>query len=187
MAYLQQMFRYPTSFETALYASQLPAGRGDPLWGGAFPAHQGGICMGAISLAAERLLAGSFLGFHRLYRALGSALHLLCQALFAPVLLSCCEEGMLTQNTNVNAEPYKMEKSVRFSVSNETMEDHACTVRWSLRDRSGHILREETVSLVAPKLQSVWLDKVELPEADPFRSYVSYELLISGVRTSGAR
>ena len=76
MAYLQQMFRYPTSFETALYASQ----RGDPLWGGAFPAHQGDLYGGHL-LAAERLLAGSFLGFHRLYRALEGA-SLLCQALF---------------------------------------------------------------------------------------------------------
>lgn len=183
MAYLQQMFRYPTSFETALYASQLLQGEAIR-YGVEHFRRIRGICMGAIYWQLNDCWpVASWASID--YTGRWKALHYYAKRFFAPVLLSCCEEGMLTQNTNVNAEPYKMEKSVRFSVSNETMEDHACTVRWSLRDRSGHILREETVSLVAPKLQSVWLDKVELPEADPFRSYVSYELLISGVRTSG--
>ena len=92
---------------------------------------------------------------------------------------------MLSQDPNVNAEPYDMEKSIRLSVSNETMEDKACVVKWALRDKTGQVRREETITLKVSALTSVWLDKVELPEADIFEDYVSYDLYLNDRRVSG--
>lgn len=92
---------------------------------------------------------------------------------------------MLSQEPNINAEPYDMEKSIRLSVSNETMQERACIVKWALRDSLGNIQREETISLTVPALTSVWLDKVELPDVDIFRDYVSYDLYEGGKRISG--
>ena len=78
-----------------------------------------------------------------------------------------------------------MEKSIRLSVSNETMQDRAVTVKWALRGKKGNIQREETIALSVPALTSVWLDKVELPDVDIFEDYVSYELFEQGRRISG--
>ena len=78
-----------------------------------------------------------------------------------------------------------MEKSIRLSVANETMKERACIVKWALRDNLGNVQQEETISLTVPALSSVWLDKVELPDADIFEDYVSYDLYENGQRLSG--
>ena len=92
---------------------------------------------------------------------------------------------MLSQEPNINAEPYDMEKSIRLSVANETRQDRAFVVKWALRDKRGAIQREETISLTVPALSSVWLDKVELPDVDIYEEYVSYDLFENGNRISG--
>ena len=93
------------------------------------------------------------------------ALHYYAKRFFAPVLLSCEEEGILTQDTNPNAEPYEVIKSVRFNVSNETMRDRTVTVEWELRDAMG-MARETTETKVSvPALSAVWLEKAPLPQA----------------------
>ncbi len=84
---------------------------------------------------------------------------------------------MMTQNTNVNAQPFQMEKSVTFNVSNETMTEKAVRVVWAVRDRFGEVLREEEQELLVPALSSVWMDKVEIPEMEIEEEYISYELL----------
>ena len=47
---------------------------------------------------------------------------------FAPVMLSCAEEGILTQDTNPNAEPYEVKKSIHLCVANETMQEQQLRV-----------------------------------------------------------
>ena len=64
------------------------------------------------------------------------ALHYFEKRFFAPVMLSCCEEGLLSQNPNPNARFYDVEKSIRLHVANETTEEQKVLVRWSLRDSS---------------------------------------------------
>ena len=120
------------------------------------------------------------------YTGRWKALHYYAKRFFAPVLLSCCEEGMLSQQPNVNAEPRPLEKSVRFSVCNETMQDRAFVVKWAQRDKLGNIQQEETISLSVPALTSVWLDKVELPDIDPLEEYVSYDLFENSRWISGS-
>ena len=41
------------------------------------------------------------------------------------------EEGILTQNQNINAEPYELKKSIRLCVANETKRAEEMVVRWS--------------------------------------------------------
>ncbi len=143
-----------------------------------------GVCMGAVYWQLNDCWpVASWASID--YTGRWKALHYYAKRFFAPVLLSCCEEGMLSQEPNVNAEPYDMEKSIRLSVSNETMQDRAVTVKWALRGKKGNIQREETIALSVPALTSVWLDKVELPDVDIFEDYVSYELFEQGRRISG--
>ncbi len=49
-------------------------------------------------------------------------------------------------------------------------------IKWALRDNSGRVKREETISLTVPPLESAWLDEVLLPEADIFSDLVTYTL-----------
>lgn len=178
MAYLQQMFRYPENFETALYASQLLQGEAIK-YGVEHFRRIRGVCMGAVYWQLNDCWpVASWASID--YTGRWKALHYFAKRFFAPVLLSCCEEGMLTQDPNVNAEPYDMEKSIRLSVANETRKDRQFIVKWALRTNRGDILREETISLSVPALTSVWLDKIELPEADIFEHYVSYSLYEHG-------
>ena len=51
---------------------------------------------------------------------------------------------MLSQEPNINAEPYDMEKSIRLSVANETRQDRAFVVKRALRDKRGAIQRPQT-------------------------------------------
>ena len=183
MSYLQQMFLYPTKFETALYASQLLQGEAIR-YGVEHFRRIRGVCMGAVYWQLNDCWpVASWASID--YTGRWKALHYYAKRFFAPVLLSCCEEGMLSQEPNVNAEPYDMEKSIRLSVSNETMQDRAVTVKWALRGKNGNIQREETIALSVPALTSVWLDKVELPDVGIFEDYVSYELFEQGRRISG--
>ena len=183
LSYLQQMFLYPTRFETALYASQLLQGEAIR-YGVEHFRRIRGVCMGAVYWQLNDCWpVASWASID--YTGRWKALHYYAKRFFAPVLLSCCEEGMLSQEPNINAEPYDMEKSIRLSVANETRQDRAFVVKWALRDKRGAIQREETISLTVPALSSVWLDKVELPDVDIYEDYVSYDLFENGQRLSG--
>ena len=183
LSYLQQMFLYPTRFETALYASQLLQGEAIR-YGVEHFRRIRGVCMGAVYWQLNDCWpVASWASID--YTGRWKALHYYAKRFFAPVLLSCCEEGMLSQEPNIHAEPYDMEKSIRLSVANETRQDRAFVVKWALRDKRGAIQREETISLTVPALSSVWLDKVELPDVDIYEDYVSYDLFENGQRLSG--
>ena len=109
------------------------------------------------------------------------ALHYYAKRFFAPVLLSCDEEGILTQDTNPNAEPYDVIKSVRFNVSNETMEEKNVTVLWQVRDAAGTVKESHETEVTVPALQAVWLEREALAHAELYGDHVYYELKENGV------
>ena len=114
------------------------------------------------------------------------ALHYYAKRFFAPVLLSCEEEGILTQDTNPNAEPYEVVKSAKFNISNETMQEKKLTVQWQLRDAKGCVKEscEEMVSV--PALSAVWLTKTELPQAELYEDHVFFSLWEKGEMISSS-
>lgn len=178
LTYLSQTFKMPSDFEKTLYASQLLQGEGIK-YGVEHFRRIRGICMGAIYWQLNDCWpVASWASID--YFGRWKALHYYAKRFFAPLMISCEEEGVLTQNPNINAEPYDVKKSIRLSVANETMEDRTVTVKWSLRSADSSIKREESVDLTVPKLTSKWLDKVELPEADLYGDYVSFELYEKG-------
>ena len=75
-----------------------------------------GRCRGTVIWQLNDCLAGGELGLHRLLRKVESA-HYYAKRFFAPVMLSCAEEGILTQDTNPNAEPYEVKKSIHLCVA----------------------------------------------------------------------
>ena len=56
------------------------------------------------------------------YTGRWKALHYYAKRFFAPVMISCQEEGMMSQVADMNREHFEFEKSIHLNVTNETME-----------------------------------------------------------------
>ena len=174
MNYMGATFLYPTSFGALIYASQLLQAEAIK-YGVEHWRRNRGRCMGAIIWQLNDCWpVASWASID--YSGRWKALHYYAKRFFAPVMLSCCEEGIMTQNTNPNAEPYPVEKSARLSVANETMLQFSGTVKWALRSADSTVKRSgEQVVQVAP-LSSLWLEKMDFADADLYGDYLSFEL-----------
>lgn len=178
MNYMGDTFLYPTSFETLIYASQLLQAEairyGVEHW-----RRNRGRCMGAVYWQLNDcwpVASWSSIDYFGRWKAL----HYFAKRFFAKVLLSCCEQGVMTQNTNPNAEPYEPEKSAELSVANETTAEFAGTVRWALRRGDASVVRQGEVAARVPALSSRQLAKLDFSDAPLYDSYLSYELHGSG-------
>ena len=179
MNYLAQTFLYPGDFDTMLYASQLLQAKairyGVEHW-----RRNRGRCMGAIYWQLNDcwpVASWSSIDYFGRWKAL----HYAAKKFFAPVLLSCCEEGELTQDTNVNSEfRSDIRKSFRLNLSNETRQDVTAVVRWTLRTPGGGIVTGGEEEVTVPALSALWLSEQAFPQADLHRHYVAYELWVDG-------
>ena len=113
------------------------------------------------------------------------ALQYFAKRFFAPLLLSCCEEGLLSVVTNVNRENYDCEKSIKLCVSNETMTDKTVTVKWALRNNKAEIIEQGSDVVTVDKLSSLWLQKHTFENADITTDYVSYDMYENDEYVSG--
>ena len=182
MNYLGQTFLYPNDFDTLLYASQLLQAEA-MRYGVEHFRRNRGRCMGTVIWQLNDCWPVASWAMID-YEGRWKAVQYYAKRFFAPLLLSCQEESTLTQNTNVNAEPFELKKSVTFCVSNETMEEKKTEVIWRLCRADGRVEREEKQEVTVPSLSSVWTEKTEFPEADIHEEYVSYELLEKGETVS---
>lgn len=173
MNYLEQTYLYPGSFETVLYASQLL--QAEALrYGVEHFRRNRGRCMGTIIWQLNDCWpVASWATID--YDGRWKAAQYFAKRFFAPVLLSCEEEGILTQDTNPNAEPYEVKKSIRLNVANEGMQEKKVRVGWQLRDRDGNVLRGDSTELTVPALSAVWLEKEDCQDAALYDNYVSYD------------
>lgn len=177
-AYMQQYFLYPTELDTTLYASQMLQAQA-VRYGVEHFRRNRGRCMGALYWQLNDCWpVASWASID--YTGRWKALHYFARRFFTPVLLSCQEEGMLSEHPNLNEEPEYWSPAMTLCVTNETRKDRPVLVKWALRDGLGRVKREETITLRVPALQSAWLDRVELPETDIFRDFLTYELLENG-------
>ena len=175
MNYLGQTFLYPNDFDTLIYASQLLQAEAIR-YGVEHLRRNRGRCMGTVYWQLNDcwpVASWSSIDYFGRWKAL----HYYAQRFFAPVMISCEEEGLLTQSQNVNAEPFDVKKGIRLSVTNETMEAHTGTVRWQLRNADGSVLRSEEEAITVDALSSKWLEPVSLPDAELYSNYVSYQYL----------
>ncbi len=175
MNYMQQTYRYPSGFETVLYASQLLQADGIRYGVEHFRRNRG-RCMGAIYWQLNDCWpVASWSSIDYCGRL--KALHYYAKRFFAPLMLSCEEQGMMSSGKVLNWQHFdEFEKSIRLNVANETREDAVVTVRWALRNPKAEILQSGEQQVTVPALTSVWLDKVEFPDADVYTQYISYEM-----------
>ncbi|MBQ8306062.1 MAG: glycoside hydrolase family 2 protein [Blautia sp.] len=135
MRYMEQTYLYPSDFETFIYASQLL--QADAIRYGVehFRRHRG-RCMGTVVWQLNDIMpAASWSSID--YFGRWKALHYFEKRFFAPLLLSCEEESMISQDPNINAEPFRLKKSIRLCVSNETRKARTVQIRWQVRNADG--------------------------------------------------
>ena len=172
--YLSQTYLYPSTLDLFVYASQLLQAQAMQYGVEHWRRHRG-RCMGTLVWQLNDcwpVTSWASIDYYGRWKAL----HYYEKRFFAPVLVSCAEEGTLTQNTNVNAEPFPLKKSARLNVSNETLSEFRGVVRWSLRKPDAAVLREGSCPVTVPALSAVWLDELGFSDQDTFGSYVAYSL-----------
>ncbi|MDE6936694.1 MAG: glycoside hydrolase family 2 protein, partial [Lachnospiraceae bacterium] len=126
MNYLQQTYLYPTDFDTLIYASQLL--QADAIrYGVEHFRRNRGRCMGAIVWQLNDcwpVISWSSVDYCGRWKAL----HYAEKRFFAPLMISCQEEGMMTQEADMNREHFEFEKSIRLNVANETIKEQSVQV-----------------------------------------------------------
>ncbi|MCR4643647.1 MAG: glycoside hydrolase family 2 protein [Lachnospiraceae bacterium] len=184
MNYMQQTYKYPSSFESVIYASQLL--QADAIRYGVEHLRRNrndDRCMGAVYWQFNDcwpVASWSSVDYGQRLKAL----HYFARRFFAPVMISCEEEGMLGSGQELVRLPFAFKKSIRLNVTNETRNEKQVRVEWEIRDPSARILRSESAFIIVPALSSVWLDRVELPDIAIYDQYVSYRALIEGETVS---
>jgi beta-mannosidase len=179
MAYLYQTFLYPNDFDTLLYASQLLQAEAIRYGVEHFRRNRG-RCMGTIYWQLNDCWpVASWASID--YYGRWKALHYYAKRFFAPILISCQEEGVLTQNTNPNAQPQiksAIKKSFKLSITNETLSDKLLTVQWEIRTAYGDIIGEPTSAQInVNALSAVWFCDLEIPQIKENNEYLSYRVL----------
>ena len=184
MNYMQQTYKYPTGFETVIYASQLL--QAEAIRYGVEHLRRNrndDRCMGAVYWQFNDCWpVASWSSVDYCQRL--KALHYYAKRFFAPIMISCEEKGMLGSGQELVRLPFEFEKSIRLNVTNETLREEDVEVEWEIRDAAAKVLRKESKHITVPALSSVWLEKEELPDIDIYSQYVSYRALINGERVS---
>ena len=176
--YLSQLYLNPSNFDLFVYASQLLQAQAIQ-YGVEHWRRNRGRCMGAIVWQLNDCWpVTSWASID--YFGRWKALHYAEKRFFAPVMISCAEEGILTQNTNVNAEPFDLKKTAQLAVTNESMVDFTGTAHWALRRPDASIIKEGTFPVSCAALSSEWLPLLDFHDEDTYGVYFSYELYADG-------
>ena len=174
VSYLSQMYLYPREMSDLVYASQLLQAQAMQ-YGVEHWRRNRGRCMGAVVWQLNDCWpVASWASID--YYGRWKALHYYEKRFFAPVLISCHEEGILSQNTNVNAEPFNLKKTARLNVSNETLKPFKGTAKWSLRRPDASVIEEGSFDVDCPALSAVWMPEQDFGHYGTYDCYYAYEL-----------
>ena len=184
VSYLSQMYLYPGSLDGLVYASQLLQAQAMQ-YGVEHWRRNRGRCMGAVIWQLNDCWpVASWAALD--YFGRWKALQYYAKRFFAPVLVSCHEEGLLNQEgTSVNTERIDPKKTARLNVSNETMAPFTGKVSWALRRPDASVIKEGVFDVDAPALTAVWLPEQDFTQYGPYDCYYSYRLTDAAGKTVG--
>ena len=177
VSYLSQMYLYPGELTNLVYASQLLQAQamqyGVEHWR---RNRNDGRCMGAVVWQLNDCWpVASWASID--YYGRWKALHYYEKRFFAPVLISCHEEGILSQNTNVNAEPFNLKKTARLNVSNETLKPFTGKANWALRRPDASVIESGSFDVAVGPMSAVWMPEQDFSDRPTYDCYYSYELV----------
>lgn len=184
VTYLSQTYLYPATLDKLVYASQLLQAQAMQ-YGVEHWRRNRGRCMGAVIWQLNDCWpVASWAGID--YFGRWKALQYYARRFFAPVLVSCHEEGLVDQeDISVNTEHIDPRKTARLNVSNETMEAFAGRIDWSLRRPDASVIEEGSFDVAVPALAAVWLPEQDFTKYGPYDCYYAYRLTDRAGRTVG--
>lgn len=184
VTYLSQTYLYPATLDKLVYASQLLQAQAMQ-YGVEHWRRNRGRCMGAVIWQLNDCWpVASWAGID--YFGRWKALQYYAKRFFAPVLVSCHEEGLVDQeDISVNTEHIDPRKTARLNVSNETMEAFAGRIDWSLRRPDASVIEEGSFDVAVPALAAVWLPEQDFTKYGPYDCYYAYRLTDRAGRTVG--
>ncbi len=184
VTYLSQNYLYPATLDKLVYASQLLQAQAMQ-YGVEHWRRNRGRCMGAVIWQLNDCWpVASWAGID--YFGRWKALQYYARRFFAPVLVSCHEEGLANQeDISVNTEHIDPRKTARLNVSNETMEAFAGRIDWSLRRPDASVIEEGSFDAAVPALAAVWLPEQDFTKYGPYDCYYAYRLTDRAGHTVG--
>ncbi len=184
VTYLSQNYLYPATLDKLVYASQLLQAQAMQ-YGVEHWRRNRGRCMGAVIWQLNDCWpVASWAGID--YFGRWKALQYYARRFFAPVLVSCHEEGLVNQeDISVNTEHIDPRKTARLNVSNETMEAFAGRIDWSLRRPDASVIEEGRFDVAVPALDALWLPEQDFTKYGPYDCYYAYRLTDRAGRTVG--
>ena len=179
MTYLALTFRYPTEFDTLLYASQILQAEAIRYGVEHFRRNRtDDRCMGAIYWQLNDIWpVASWASIDYFDR--WKALHYYAKRFFAPVMLSCEEFTDTEQGRTVVSQPADTECRAKLCLTNETWEAVTDTVEWELRDPAGEIVQYGKEEITVDPFSAKWLAPIELShltQPERRRLHLSYRL-----------
>ncbi len=184
ISYLSQTYLYPANLDKLVYASQLLQAQAMQ-YGVEHWRRNRGRCMGAVIWQLNDCWpVASWAGIDCFGR--WKALQYYARRFFAPVLISCHEEGLINQEgVSVNTECIDPKKTARLNVSNETMTAFTGRACWALRRPDASVIEEGSFDVEVPALTAVWLPEQDFTRYDAYECFYSYRLADSSGRTVG--
>ena len=175
LSYISQTYKYPKDFDHLLYCSQLL--QADAIRCGVEHWRRDReYCKGTIIWQLNDcwpVASWSSIDYYGRWKAL----HYMAKRFFAPVLLSCEEQGETEQNPHINEfHPEPIKRAAHLCVSNESLNPFEGEVHWALRRADGTVIREGKKAVNVPAQTSQWLDDLSFPEASITGDYISYAL-----------
>lgn len=174
VTYLSRSYLYPGSLDMLVYASQLLQAQAMQ-YGVEHWRRNRGQCMGAIIWQLNDcwpVASWSSLDYYGRWKAL----HYYEKRFFAPVLISCLEEGAFSQMRSVNDQNVNLKKTARLNVSNETMQAFSGKAKWSLRRPDASVIEAGEFAVECPALSALWLPEQDFSHCGTYDCYYAYEL-----------
>ena len=185
LQYLAATYRYPEDFETLLYTSQLL--QADAIRYGVEHLRRnrdGDRCMGAVYWQLNDIwpvASWSSIDYYHRWKALQYS----AVRFFAPVLLSCEEESMVSRGETCITEPqpgsagetfaYPVSKA-RLNVSNETWERVTDEVIWELRAPDSTVISSGRFAVDTAPFSTQWFEELDFSEYDPRCVHLTYHM-----------
>ena len=183
ITYLSDNYKYPTSFGTLLYTSQIMQAEAMK-YGVEHLRRNRGRCMGALYWQLNDIwpvASWASIDYFGRYKAL----QYYAARFYNPILISCCEIGEFTTRPYVN-----MERTVDYStkatlaVTNDTLNDLSGTVYWELRKNDGEMIESQKVQIEIPALSVTSLDELDFHKTDVNHNYLYFYFEMDGKTVS---
>ena len=180
LQYLSATFLYPTDFDTLLYASQLLAAEALRYGVEHFRRNRShDRCMGTVYWQLNDIWPGASWSSID-YFGRWKALQYYAARFFAPVMISCEEESMVSLGRTCISEPEEVLCRARLCITNETWETVTDIAEWELRGPGSEVIKKGEFPVKVEPFSSEWLDTMDFSDYNPRWIHLCFRLRKSG-------